>query len=339
MSTLLLGAASLVVAPVPDPGHFGDWIVACDNGRHCEALGLPPEDGDETDWTLYISRDAKPDSRPAIELNPAFGWEGDIRPVGLNIDGRRGEFGFDRAGRPVGEPMALLAAIAKAREVTVTDEQGRALGTLPVNGSSAALRFMDDRQSRSGTVTAIVARGPLPARAVPPPPKLPAIAQPPVSSKPPKRLGQADIAKIQSLADDFCDPERAQASTYRLDANHTVGIVGCLMGAYQGASLVVVIDEKGHWTPAPIEQPRKPDENFEPYDAYFLTEGDFVESERLLWMSAKGRGLADCGSHATWAWDGKMFRLAAYQALDLCRGAPPGTWLSRWQTANDPLRK
>ena len=56
-------------------------------------------------------------------------------------------------------------------------------------------------------------------------------------------------------------------------------------------------------------------------------------------MAAKGRGLADCGSSASWAWDGKMFRLASYQSLGLCRGAPPGTWLSRWQTANQPLEK
>ena len=338
MAILALAAASLVVAPVPKEVQFGDWTVACDNGRHCDALAMPPEDGSD-EWTFYVARGAAPGAPPSIEANPAFGeWTGAQRPVRLKINGRRTEFGFDADGRIVGDGMAMLAAIAAARRVSVVDLKGEELGRIQSKGASAALRWIDDRQKRAGTVTAIVARGKLPASKVPPPPALPRIVQPPASNATPRQLSPADVKAIQALADGWCKPELADPRTYRLDVRHTVGVVGCMLGAYQGASLIVVIDERGKWRPAEIEQAEAPHEGSEPFDAYFLTSGDYDPESRSLWMAAKGRGLADCGSSASWVWDGKMFRLASYHSLGVCRGAPPGTWFSRWQTANRPLR-
>ena len=336
---LLLSLASLVVAPIPPGATFGEWTVACDNARYCEAIALPPEDGSETGWTLYVSRRAEAASPVSISIEPVFGRrEGAEGPIRLLLDGRRSDFGWEAEGQLVGDSLGLLAAVAAAREVRLVNVSGKDLGVLPVAGASAALRWIDDRQKRAGTTTALIARGNRPAADVPPPPPLPRIAQPPTSNKPPRALGAGEAKAIRALAGDVCNAERAEATTHRLDARHTVGIVGCLSGAYQGSSLVVVIDENGKWEPAPIEQPESPDEHWEPYYAYLLTEADYGGDARLLFMAAKGRGLADCGSSASWAWDGTMFRLASYRALRECRGAPPGTWLSRWQTANDPLK-
>ncbi len=333
----LVAAASLAVAPVPEAAKFGDWVVACDNVRRCEAAGLPPDDGSDAEWTLHVSRGAGASDPPAVSaLNPFKDVSGALQ---LRIDGRDTNFRFDTEGRATGDRMALLLAVAGAGRVEVMDTKAITVGTLPVVGASAALRWMDDRQKRAGTVTAILARGARPAADVPVAPALPRIQQPSLPSRPPKHLRPADVRAIQQLAGDLCDPERAAPETYRLDSKHTLGIVGCLMGAYQGAALIVVIDENGDWEPAPIEQPQPPHDYWEPYDAYLLTEADYLEKERLLFTAAKGRGIADCGSSASWAWDGHMFRLASYRALDECRGAPPGLWLSRWQTANDPVEE
>lgn len=256
----------------------------------------------------------------------------------LLIDGRRTEFVRQGEGRLAGDGMALLAAIAAAREVKVIDNAGKALGIIPATGASAALRWIDDRQKRAGTVTAMIARGPRPATDVPAPLPLPRIVLPPASNKPPRALSPAQVKAIQATANDLCDPKRAEPTTHRLDERHTLGIVGCIMGAYQGSALVVLMDENGKWKPAPIEQPEPPQEGWEPYYGYLLTAAAYEEDQRLLFMAAKGRGLADCGSSASWAWDGSMFRLSSFHALRQCRGAPPGTWLTRWQTANDPLK-
>jgi hypothetical protein len=336
---LLVVAAKVIVAPVPEGATFGNWTAACDNARHCEAIGLPSVDGNETEGVLYMERGPAPDARPKVEINNLT--EPNFERVRLRIDGRDVPFRFDRDGFVVGDGGALLAAVVTARKIEVIDANSKTIGTIPVKGASAALRWVDDRQKRVGTVTAIVAKGGGPASSVPLPPPLPRIVQPPESKAPPRKLRPADIKAIKSLADGACDDDVKDVETYRLDAHHSVGIIGCMMGAYQGASLVVLIDETGHWNPASMEQPRRIDPvdgKANPVDFYFLTGAYYDPDSRLLGMESKGRGLADCGESATWAWDGKMFRLASFQALDECRGAPPGLWLSRWQTANDPLK-
>lgn len=336
MLMLFAAAANIIVAPVPKGASFGNWTVACDNGRHCEAIALPSNDS-ESEAVLYVARRANAGAAPKVEINNLT--ELDFSAVRLRIDGRDVPFRFDRDGRLLGGGPALLAAVAAAREVEVLGSKGKVIGTIPVTGASAALRWLDDRQKRVGTVTALVAKGAGPASSVPPPPPLPRIAVPPVSKAPPRRLRPADVKAIQALAGDYCDDEVKDVATYRLDAEHSVGIVGCMMGAYQGASLVVVIDETGHWTPATMEQPRAIDPvtgSVDPVDFYLLTGADYSPESRLLFMAAKGRGLADCGESASWAWDGGMFRLASFQALDECLGG--STWSSRWQTANDPWR-
>lgn len=338
MIALFLGSALQAVAPVPEPVSFGSWVAACDNVRHCEALALPPEDGSHSEWTLYVSREAGRSAVPKVSASPAFGqWEGESRPVRLMIDGRRTQLGFDADGEAVGDAMDLLGAIAAARTVIVLDLNGTNLGVLPVGGASAALRWIDDRQRRAGTVSAIVAKGTAAASNIPPAPSLPRIIQPPISSMPPTRLNEEQI-KLVLQETEFCDQEPfEEVSHFRLDARNTAAIIPCMRHAYQSSHMVVVVDEAGKWRPAPIEQPQPPHEYLEEHDAYRLVEGHYEQERRLLWMAAKGRGLADCGSSAAWAWDGQMFRLASYHALDECRGAPPGTWFSRWQTANAPL--
>jgi hypothetical protein len=332
---VLVAAAAVAVAPTPQPAQFGNWIVACDNARHCEAIGQPrefPAANSGVNWTVHVARGADATASADVEAFPAFE---EAVPVRLRIDGKTSRFAFGANGEALGDAASLLLALAGARKVEAIDASGKVVGTIPVSGASAALRWMDDRQKRVGTVSALIARGSRPASDVPPPPPLPRIAQPPISQAPARTLSATYLREIWQRGD--CDRESPDVETYRLDAAHSVGIVGCIQGAYQGSSLVVVIDETGRWRPAPIEQPAPLPEGAEPYDAYMLTEAEYSDDARMLTMHAKGRGLADCGESASWVWDGKMFRLASYAALEECGGAPPETWLSRWQTANDPL--
>lgn len=276
------------------------------------------------------------DAAPRVEASPRF--EDPVAARRVRIDGRTLPFGFDAEGRLIGDARAFLAALSRARKAQVVSGKGTVIGTLPVSGAAAGLRWIDDRQKRAGTVTAIVARGRAPASDVPAVPPLPRIAPPPASAAPPRTLTPTDVTAIRVRGD--CDgdvPPETVANTYRLDAAHTLGIVGCFMGAYQGSSVIVVIDEAGHWTPAVIEQAEPLYEGAEDYWSYLLTSADYDPERRLLWEWSKGRGLADCGRSASWAWDGAVFRLASFVALDECRGAPPGTWMSRWQTTNAPL--
>jgi hypothetical protein len=335
----LLAAASsalLPLAPVPPAAQFKDWSVACDNTRRCEAVAAVAFDETGDNWVISVVRGGAADAAPRVEATPIFGDP--VAAVQVLVDGKAAPFGFDADGRLTGDAAAFLSALAQARKVQVVAQGGAVIGTLPTSGASAGLRWIDERQKRAGTVTAIVARGRAAASTVTAVPPLPRIAQPPASAAPPRSLTPADVTAIRALGE--CDgdvPPETVANTYRLDAAHTVGIVGCFLGAYQGPSVIVVIDEAGRWTPAVIERAEPLPEEIEGYWSYLLTSAYYDPDTRLLSEWAKGRGLADCGRSASWAWDGTVFRLASFAALDECRGAQPGTLMSRWQTANAPL--
>lgn len=339
MSLLLLLAASAIpVAPVQPEKTFSSWTVACDNLRDCAGVGGIEQAGDGSAWVIHFTRRSGADAEVLVEAFPAF-QESDPGPVNLRIDGKKTAFGFDSNGGAVGGAESLLAAIAAARTVEVIDKSGKQAGLIPVSGASAALRWVDDRQGRASTVTALVAKGAKPASAVPPPPEAPRITVPPASSAAPKELGAGDIERIKRLSE-YCDSDTNPdwvPTYYRLDARSTLALVPCGMDAYQGNSLVLVIDEQGKWTPATIECYEPPYPESAPSDAFILTEADWDPDNRLLLTMARGRGINDCGMGASWAWEGTMFRLARYEALNTCIGAPPGTWLPRWHTANDPL--
>ena len=157
-------------------------------------------------------------------------------------------------------------------------------------------------------------------------------------------LSPSDVRTIRSLGDG-CEENPPDdfplgVETYRLDATHTVGIVGCFLGAYQGPSVIVVINEDGSWKLASIELPDAMAQHSlgTPWQ-HMLTSAGYSSKQRLLTEWAKGRGLGDCGRSASWAWDGSYFRLTAFRALNECRGAQPESWPSLWQTANDPVAK
>lgn len=340
--TVLMAAASSVgMISVPQPTEFGDWTVSCDNARLCEAIAGFEQGGSYGEWVIHVTRGALPDAEPLVEAFPAF--DDGTKTGDLLIDGRRANFHFDSEGQLVGDANAFLDAMARAQKAEVVDEGGKMIGRLPVTGASAGLRWMDDKQKRAGTVTAIIAKGPAPAAKVPPVPPLPRIAQPAASKAPPRALSAAAVKKIRDIGDDdLCDRDPPGGSpldveTYRLDAKHSVGVVGCYFGAYQGVSVIVVINEDGSWVPAPIEMPQNMiSEDSDSSWRHMLTTADYDPKRRLLTTWAKGRGIGDCGTAASWAWDGRVFRLASFQSLESCVGAQPGMWPSLWQTTNDP---
>lgn len=325
---LALLAGSALVAAIPQDAQFGDWNVACDNLRHCEALAAIEHDGEHDDWTLHVVRDGEGDAEPKLFAQQAFGQPEEVRLV---LDGKVSSFGFDNEGAPRDDTRQLLAALAVAEFAEVVNEEGE-VGRFPVRGATAALRWIDDRQKRADTATALVARGLKPVDTVPPLPLLPRIEQPPRSSADLVELSSKSLAKL--LAFSGCAEKNEGVEYHRLDAGHTLGLTICWRGAYQSAYLVFVVDERGQWTLAPIEQPRELDRDPEPNRKNILTSADFFEDARLLVEFAKYRAHTDCGRTASWAWDGNIFRLASFSELATCRGGPLGTFLPRWRTAN-----
>ena len=220
----LLAAASaalLPLAPVPPAAQFKDWSVACDNTRRCEAVAAVEADETGDNWVIHVVRGAAADAVPVVEATSIFGDP--VAAVRVLVDGKAAPFGFDADGLLTGDPAAFLAALARARKVQVVAQGGAVIGTLPTSGASAGLRWIDDRQKRAGTVTALVARGSTAASAVPAVPPPPRIAQPPVSASPPRVLRRARRmpgCPAGNVDDALADRERAARGT-RLGADFT----------------------------------------------------------------------------------------------------------------------
>ncbi|MBD3835027.1 MAG: DUF1176 domain-containing protein, partial [Brevundimonas sp.] len=150
---------------------FRDWLVVCDNGNACSAFG-PAPDG-QGGW-VRVSLDAGPDARAVVS---AGFWgdqeEGGVGPFTLTIDGRAfpAAQGIDPsndqayAGVIEGDAIPVVDALASGRRLTLS--QGMESTPISLSGAAAALLWIDERQGRLSTTTALVRRGSKPASTVP----------------------------------------------------------------------------------------------------------------------------------------------------------------------------
>jgi hypothetical protein len=173
---------------------------------------------------------------------------------------------------------------------------------------------MDEQQKRVGTVTALVAKGSKPASAVPAPPALPAVSVPAPSAKPPKLLSAAQLRKLRAPCAKEKDPDLV--SHHRLDPSNSLALVTlvCVSGAYNMVTEALIVPDNGPPRPAVFEWRGSGEE-----ETLFNVEWD--EQSRRLETYFKGRGIGDCGSTQSYAWDGRRFRLVEASHMGECRGA------------------
>lgn len=320
MLALLLAAAAAAGPHPSDPKTFKDWTVACDNGRACEAIALIPASAEPGGWlTLRLKRGAAPDAAPRLSLASDESEE-EVHPAALYADGKKLPVRFGAEATVQAGTDAVVAALRSAAKLEVREAGGQSIGFVSLGGASAALLYMDDRQQRVGTQTALARPGPKPASAVPPPPPYPTIQAAPGSNKPPRRMTRADWTKRK---DEACgEVDDATPDFYRLDATHSLASipVRCLSGAYNAATLLLVAGETGPWRPAAYD--------FDVADDGAVFNADWSGKDRALYMFMKGRGLGDCGTGHRFVWDGARFRLVDQTRLDECRGSYE--WMPTW---------
>ncbi|MBT2869014.1 DUF1176 domain-containing protein [Chromobacterium violaceum] len=329
MQRILLASALLALA-LPASAkvfQFKDWAVACDNIRHCEANGTQAGDSDNP-VSLLLSRDAGPGSRLSAQLYVDDPDEGKVGKLTLKVGrikwtGIGAEQAFSDA-----QTTQLLAAMLDADEVALAD--GKREWTLSLAGLKAALLKMDDVQGRVGTVGALVKKGGKPESAAPaaqPAPLLVPLA-PPAAKPGDQKLLPAILKQLRAVDkacwDELPDAEHPDVQLYRLSASQVLVLRECGRGAYQGSYKA--------WTSgdAPPFHPREIPLRGSDGKETFLMNASFDKGE--LSSYAKGRGIGDCGSGASWAWTGKDFKLMSAQEAPQCRGIAGGVSLRTWVT-------
>ena len=171
------------------------------------------------------------------------GFEG--TPAALLADGRplAARFaGGDEGFIVQADPGELVGALRNARALEVRGADGARLGLVSLAGASAAMLYMDERQRRIGTVTALVRTGPQPASAVPAPPALPQVR---IAAAPTDRPLAIDAATVARLRRQFgCEeydvrgPEEFEAE--QIETGKTLILVPCGSGAYNFSSVPVI---------------------------------------------------------------------------------------------------
>lgn len=185
-----------------------------------------------------------------------------------------------------------------------------------------------------GAAGALAATGARPDTATPAPPAYPVIVTPAPSAKPPRTLSVAAAARLigpdNATCDDADGPVKPRA--YRLDAAHSLVLVDhpCGNGAYNLFTSVYVLDEAAKVRPARFDQPPGMGEPSTDGSGD-LTNGGWDPKTRQLSSFEKGRGVGDCGTSETYAWDGARFRLVEQDEMDECRGSTDfiRTWIAR----------
>ncbi len=223
----------------------------------------------------------------------------------------------------------LIEAFRTARAMQLIGETGLPVGTLSLEGVSAALLYMDERQGRAGTVTALVRRGERPATAVPATERLPEIRLAPE----PEDAGQYsfDEARIAALRRQAgCEIGEVggpdEQETISISTGRTLILLACGSGAYNVSHIPFIAAAGGERiVPAPFDGGRDLDERGQAT----LVNAQWDSNRRLLTQFSHGRGLGDCGTKSAWAWDGTRFRLVREERMEECRGAR--TFIPTWR--------
>lgn len=331
----LLAAAQAAPAPT-EVKTFGDWAVACDNLHACEATSLMPEDLSGDPSQVSIAREGGPTGALAVEITPNADYRGNYR---IEVDGELVSSGTLAGPNLVVRGAAagqLVDAMLKGQMVMTRAGDGKVLSQTSLKGISASLRYFDAGQGRAGTMTALVAKGPRPATAVPAAPPAPRVTFVRPTGKP--AAFSAALRSAMGKQSD-CDSvyeggegEKPKVETWALGGGKTLALIPCGSGAYNFSSVPYVI-ENGKAVVARFDQ--VPGWT-EAEGIATLVNADFDPAKAELGSYMKGRGIGDCGSSETYVWDGAMFRLVEARAMGECRGS--NNWLRTWKAEAVPAR-
>ncbi|MEQ6331832.1 DUF1176 domain-containing protein [Sphingobium sp. MK2] len=332
LAALLASSHSLAQAPKPGALEtYKDWTIGCDNRNRCEAVALMPDGADwpEIPLMIGVARDAGADAAAEVWISREGRGAVD---VSFLVDGRKIATARARDGEAkVRGPQASALAIAMARGVTMEVRGGNKIWGRPsLAGSGAALRYMDARQGRAGTMTALVATGPMGSMAVKPAPAAPVIRRAIVPNGPaPAPLWREELVKL--IAFTGCAGEMRSDQTpelHRLSKTETLVLVPCGSGAYNVTSVPVIA----------TGVPGRRTFRFAPFDAApgWLSDDKHPTLVNVGWAPeksrldsfAKGRGIGDCGGSEAYVWDGARFRLVEATSMGECRGV--WHWIPTW---------
>ncbi|NHZ77811.1 DUF1176 domain-containing protein [Massilia sp. CCM 8695] len=306
---------------------YGDWAVACDNTRRCEAVGYQ-RDGEEP-AALYLRREAGPGQPVQLTLMLDTGRGNVPDQVTLTVGQVAVRDVVPEQEIDEEQAAGLIAALLKGERAEI--EAGSRRWSVSLNGASAALLKMDDLQGRVGTPGALVRKGTKKEASVLPALPVPLLrAVPPARARPGDRRLLAAISK--SIAKRACgglsgdkdeDEREKERSLSRLSGNKVLLLIACGHGSYQSSSEAWIANDKPPFAAEPAILPLAGKHNDNSVVNAYFDKGELSSHE-------KWRATNECGSSMKWLWTGKGFALLSWETAAQCRGFPEGIALRKW---------
>lgn len=303
---------------------FRDWSISCDKSGYCEAS---TSDTKQMAGKLRIGRLKQPNGvwEISVELDKADSIG--LRPIQLRIAGQRttrlspnrdfATFGNSSRFHLVNSAslQPLFRRMIESRRMFASFSDGaskRVEASYSLNGLSAALLYIDDKQKRLGS---------------------PRVAGPPTGNRIVAKATQTktpeDFAKIAEIEHEKtkdreqCDADGAASyalgtAISTLDDKSSLAVIPCSVHAYNVTFQVYVID---HQTKKAKRQQWAVYSGFTGWiGTDSLTNVNFDQETKELFMVHKGRGLGDCGMSGVWKWGEFGFKMASFHAKDECDG-------------------
>lgn len=338
---LLLAATGAAQAQERRPGEsktFRDWFAGCDNIKSCTAISLPDDAAEDVGF-LKLQRPAGPDGAVSLSLTLTGNKLKAPLTIALALDGApygspsAAKIADPETARLVFSPAdadALLNAMRKATKLTAA--MAGTTYNISLAGSVAALLWIDERQGRLNTVSALIRKGPAAASTVPRPPALPVItaraSAPQFDEAKAKALGAALRKRLEIIDPKACTTDdgspRDADQAWPLAGGYTLIGIPCGSGAYNVST--------GYWMITGDAMTSAHRVIFGRDNDNTLINSGYAPNAGEMTYFAKGRGVGDCGSSGSYAWTGSDFVLSSLRSMDACRQLPPDEWLTLYRS-------
>ena len=331
--------ATAIALATDQPGErtFRDWYAVCDNANSCYAFGHGIE---ATGW-VRVSIPAGPQGQPSVIFG-LFPEDGSIGGgASVEVDG----VAFAAVLKPDNQedfPVATVAA-DRARALVAAMTQGQAMTisagsqdmAISLSGAAASMLWIDERQGRLGTTTALMRQGNRPASSVPQAPAPPVVT--PAAAIAQGRYGDQEGQTLPAAVEALPDVVECRAETgfnpdlqaaivsARLDTDTVLWAVPCGAGAYNYSNAYFTTRPDGT-NPRRVTFPS----TGQPQD--LLVNAGYDPITRIIDAFNKGRGIGDCGTASSWTWTDRGFVLKTSTGMSECNGVPFDYWPTFWVT-------